>query len=70
MLGGEGLKTVWIEALPVLPGVEEYNRDALVTQVPNDLSGFLVSRDIPVHEVNVQVIQNLLRDPAGVARGG
>lgn len=69
-LDGESLDTVWIEAMPVIPAREEDDGDTGVAEILDSLSGLRVSRDIPLHELNVQVIQALLSEPAGVARRG
>lgn len=66
---GESLQTVWIKALPVLPAVEEDYGDAGVAEVSDDLSSLRVGRDIPIHEVNAVLGEELLREFAGVAGG-
>lgn len=69
MLGGEGLKTVWIETLPVLSVREEDDGDACVSEVPDSAGSLLVRRDIPLLEVHMQRIKGLLRESAWAAGG-
>lgn len=68
MLGGEQVKTVWVESLPVLPGIEDNDGCGVVTEVLSQFQSLRVGRDIPLHELNTQIIQTLLGKTAGLAR--
>lgn len=68
MLGGKSVDTVWTEALPMLPGVEDDNGAGVVTEVLSQFQSLRVGRDIPLHELNTQIIQSLFGEAAGLAR--
>lgn len=68
MLGGDSVETVWVEALPVLPGVEDDDGRGAVSEVLSQFQSLRVSRDIPLHELNTAIIQSLFGKAAGLAR--
>lgn len=70
ILGHDSVDTVWIEATPVLPVSEDYYGGLGIPEFLREFQSLRVSRDIPLHELNVAIIQHALRENTAVARGG
>lgn len=70
ILGNDSLDTVWIEATPVIGFRDNDDGGRVVPEAVSKFQSLRVSGDIPLHELNVQIIQNLLRDPARLAVRG
>lgn len=70
VLGYDSLDTVWVEATPMGSVFEDDYGSLGVAETLSEFQSLRVSSDIPLHELNVSLIQKALREDATVARGG
>lgn len=70
ILGVDSLNTVWIQATPTFPVSEDDDGSGGVAETLSEFQSLRVSGDIPLHELNVSLIQETLRENATVAGRG
>lgn len=70
ILGNDSLDTVWIEATPTFTVGEDDNWGGGVSEAVSEFKSLRVGSDIPLHELNVSLLEQALRENASVARGG